>query len=78
MGFIKNTSDEMKVYLTDWGRQKLLEQGFVPSNFTISDHDVNYLKSIDSEAEVIDLTGDYNDNVFSISQYLKITGFIIK
>ena len=77
MGFIKNTSDEMKVYLTDLGRQRLLEQGFVPSNFTISDHDVNYLKSADV-VEVTDLTGDYNDNVFSISKYLKITSFIIK
>lgn len=78
MGFIKNTSDEMKVYLTDWGRQKLLEQGFVPTSFTISDHDVNYLNDVNNSAEVIDLTGDYNDNVFSISQYLKITSFIIK
>lgn len=78
MGFIKNTSDEMKVYLTDWGRQKLLEQGFVPSSFTISDHDVNYLKSDIEAAEIVDLTGDYNDNVFSISKYLKITSYIIK
>lgn len=78
MGFIKNTSDEMKVYLTELGRQKLLDQGFKAEYFTISDYDVNYLATLTDDKKTTDLTGDYDDNVYSISKYLKIKNFIIK
>lgn len=78
MGFIKNTTDEMKVYLTDLGRQRLLEQGFVPVSFTISDFEINYLTNQVIAKETIDLTGDYDDNVYSISEHMKIKNFIIK
>lgn len=78
MGFIKNTSDEMKVYLTELGRQKLLDQGFDPKSFTISDHDVNYVPNQMAGQIVTDLTGDYVDNVYSIAKNIKIKNFIIR
>lgn len=80
MGFIKIGADalEMKVYLTDLGRKRLLEQGFKPVSFSISDEDVNYNANLNVEQVAPDVTGDYNDNVFSLSKNVKINNSIIK
>jgi len=80
MGFIpKNTSVvDMKVYLTDLGRTTLLNQGFVPAQFSISDDDVNYLANMSLTQINGDLTGDYADNLFSISPNIKIKTNIIR
>lgn len=79
MGLISTgTTDEMKVYLTDLGRKRLLEGGFVPVSFSVSDDDVNYLANIFVEQQVVDLTGDYNDNIFSLSKNIKINNQIIR
>jgi hypothetical protein len=79
MGFIKQEAGiEMKVYLTDLGRQKLLEQGFVPTTFSISDDDSNYKINFFVEQVAPDLTGDYDDDVFSLSKNAKINNNIIR
>jgi hypothetical protein len=80
MGFIKIGSDalEMKVYLTELGRKRLLEQGFKPVSFSIADEDVNYNANLNVEQMAPDVTGDYNDNVFSLSKHVKINSNIIK
>jgi hypothetical protein len=80
MGFIANSTNvtDMKVYLTDLGRTLLLNQGFVPSSFSISDDDVNYMVSTSLTQETGDLTGDYSDNLYSISPNIKIKTNIIK
>jgi hypothetical protein len=68
----------MKVYLTELGRRRLLEQGFVPSRFSLSDDDVNYNADLYVTQRVADLTGDYNDNVYSLSKNVTITSQIIQ
>jgi hypothetical protein len=79
MGLIDTgTTVEMKVYLTDLGRRRLLEQGFIPSSFSISDEDVNYNASLFVTQMVSDLTGDYNDNVYSLSKNVTIKNQIIR
>jgi len=79
MGLISTgTTVEMKVYLTELGRRRLLEQGFIPVNFSMGDEDVNYNASIYVEQVVPDLTGDYNDNVYSLSKNVKIKNQIIR
>ncbi len=80
MGFIKIGEDtlEMKVYLTDLGRRRLLEQGFKPVSFSIADEDVNYNANLNVEQVAPDVSGDYNDNVFSLSKNVKISSTIIK
>lgn len=80
MGFIKIGADalEMKVYLTDLGRKRLLEQGFKPVSFSIADEDVKYTAVLSVEQVVPDVSGDYNDNVFSLSKNVKISSNIIK
>lgn len=69
---------DMKVYLTELGRRRLLEQGFVPSTFSIADEDVNYNASLYVAQQVTDLTGDYNDNVYSLSKNATIKNQIIR
>ena len=69
---------EMNVYLTELGRTLLLEQGFQPFYFSLSDEDVNYMANLYVEQVVTDLTGDYNDNVYSISKNIKLKNQIIK
>ena len=79
MGLIDTgTTVDMKVYLTDLGRRRLLEQGFIPSSFSISDEDVNYNASLFVTQMVSDLTGDYNDNVYSLSKNVTIKNQIIR
>jgi ribose 5-phosphate isomerase len=79
MGLISTgTTVEMKVYLTELGRRRLLEQGFVPTSFSISDEDVNYNANLFVEQRVTDLTGDYNDNVYSLSKNIIIKNQIIR
>jgi hypothetical protein len=79
MGLVNTgTTVEMKVYLTDLGRRRLLEQGFIPSNFSISDDDVNYNADLYITQRVTDLTGDYNDNVYSLSKNVTIKSQIIQ
>lgn len=79
MGLINTgTTVEMKVYLTELGRTRLLEQGFFPTQFSISDEDVNYNANLYVEQQVSDLTGDYNDNVYSLSKNVTIKNQIIR
>jgi hypothetical protein len=78
MGLIKADDLEIKVYLTDLGRRRLLEQGFVPTTFSISDEDVNYNVNLFVEQVAPDLTGDYNDNVYSLSKNVTIKNQIIR
>jgi hypothetical protein len=78
MGLIStDTTVEMKVYLTELGRRRLLEQGFIPTSFSVSDEDVNYNANLFVEQVVTDLTGDYDDNVFSLSKNATIKNQII-
>lgn len=79
MGLISTgTTVEMKVYLTELGRKRLLEQGFIPDSFSISDEDVNYNANMFVTQAVADLTGDYDDNVYSISKNVTIKNQIIR
>jgi hypothetical protein len=87
MGFINQNNlpgtppspgGEMTVYLTDLGRTMLLQQGFVPATFSISDADINYLGNQSLIQVTNDLTGDYNDSVYSLSKNVIITGQIIR
>ncbi len=79
MGLISTgTTVEMKVYLTELGRRRLLEQGFIPASFSISDEDVNYNANSFIIQTVTDLTGDYNDNVYSLSKNATIKNQIIR
>jgi len=78
MGLISTSTAEMKVYLTELGRRKLLEQGFEPTQFSISDEDVNYNANNFETQKVTDLTGDYNDNVYSLSKNVTIKNQIIR
>ena len=41
MGFLKTGDTEMQIYLTEYGKNKMLEQQFVITSFTINDSDVN-------------------------------------
>lgn len=85
MGFITNiqttanqTTIDMNVYLTDLGRNLLLQQGFIPVSFSISDADTDYFANQSINQELPDLTGDYNDNVYSLSKNVKIKEQIIR
>lgn len=79
MGFVKNTTvTDMKVYLTDLGRTRLLENGFIADSFSLSDDDVNYLANSSLTQETSDLTGDYADNLYSISPNIKIKNRLLK
>ena len=78
MGLIKkDDSIELKVYLTDLGRKKLLEQGFVASTFSLSDDDINYHNHNNELQYITDITGDYDDNVYSLNKNVKIKNQII-
>jgi hypothetical protein len=78
MGLITTGTTEMKVYLTELGRRRLLEQGFVPVSFSIADEDVNYNAATTVDQQVTDITGDYNDNVYSLSKNATIKNQIIR
>lgn len=85
MGFIKGaqvstttTTIDMNVYLTELGRDLLLQQGFVPVSFSISDADTDYFANQLVKQQSPDLTGDYNDNVYSLSKNVKIKNQIIR
>jgi hypothetical protein len=78
MGLIKkDDSIELKVYLTDLGRKRLLEQGFVASTFSLSDDDINYNNHNNELQYITDITGDYDDNVYSLNKNVKIKNQII-
>ena len=79
MGLLSTGSTvELQVYLTDLGRQALLQQGFAPVSFSISDDDVDYNANGSLTQIAVDLTGDYTDNVFSISKNITIKNQIIR
>lgn len=79
MGLINNNNAyDMKVYLTELGRLRLLEQGFVPASFSLSDEDANYNANLQLDQVAVDLTGDYNDDVYSLSKNATIKNQIIK
>lgn len=79
MGYIELSSDDnMTTFLTDHGRKKLLEQGFIPKYFALFDADANYEASKTVSKELPDLSGDYDDNVFSMSKNVRIKNPIIK
>ena len=56
----------------------LLENGFIADSFSVSDDDVNYLANSSLTQETSDLTGDYADNLYSISPNIKIKNRILK
>lgn len=72
MGIIATGDTNFHVYLTELGRQKMLEQGFEPTKFAISDADINYLSNNNVTKKIVDITGDYDDNVFSIAKSIKV------
>jgi hypothetical protein len=79
MGFLKTTGDtELQVYLTEFGKRKMLEQHFAPAYFTLNDSDVNYVTNTVLVKVVADVSGDYDDNVFSLSKWQNIRGAIIR
>lgn len=79
MGYVELSSDNnMTIFLTDLGRKKLLEQGFEPSFFALFDADANYEASTTVDKELPDLSGDYDDNVYSMSKNVRIKNPIIK
>ena len=78
MGFLKTGSTEMQIYLTEYGKRKMLEQSFTPVQFTLNDSDVNYLTNTVMTKAVVDVSGDYDDNVFSLSKQQNIKASIIR
>lgn len=73
------TTETMTVYLTDLGRKRILEQGFNPVSFSLSDDDVNYIADNENLVQLVpDLTGDHNDEVLSLSKNYIIRGNIIR
>lgn len=80
MGFLKTgtTTNDFKVYLTDEGRKKLLEQGYVPTHFVLTDSEILYEGNLNLYRIVGDLTGDHDDNVYSLSKNITIKELIIK
>jgi hypothetical protein len=78
MGFLKTGSTEMQIYLTEYGKKKMLEQSFHPMQFTLNDSDVNYLTNTVMTKAVVDVSGDYDDNIFSLSKWQNIGGSIIR
>lgn len=77
MGFLKTGDTEMQVYLTEYGKNQMLEQTFMPTSFSINDADVNYLTNEVMNKSVADISGDYDNNVFSLSRYRNIKSSII-
>jgi len=78
MGLIATgTTVEMVVYLTDAGRDALLRQGFAPVSFSLTDEDANYNATETLTQVATDLTGDYDDNVYSTSKNIGIKNQII-
>lgn len=80
MAFVKETEViTLNAYLTDLGRKRLLEQGFVPTSFSISDEDANYKANNDTiDQKLPDLTGDHLDEVLSLSKSVTIGNMIIR
>jgi hypothetical protein len=78
MGLITETGNtDMVVYLTHEGRKKLLEQGYVPVSFSLGDTDINYNSGSETDKKTVDLTGDHDDNVFSLAKSVQIKNIII-
>lgn len=78
MGFLKTGDTEMQVYLTDFGKNQMLAQTFTPSYFTINDADVNYLTNQIMSKSAADVSGDYDNNVFSMSKWRNIQTAVIR
>ena len=78
MGFLVTGDTEMQVYLTDFGKNQMLAQTFAPTQFTINDADVNYLTNQVMNKNVVDVSGDYDNNVFSMSKWRNIQVSIIR
>lgn len=79
MGFLTITGDtEMQVYLTEYGKQQILAQSFAPKSFSLNDSDVNYKTNTTMTKAVADVSGDYDDNVFSLSKWDNIKTSIIR
>ena len=78
MGFLKTGVTEMQVYLTEYGKRMILAQTFRPAKFTINDSDVNYLTNMVMSKAVVDISGDYDDNVFALSEYRNIRNSLIR
>lgn len=78
MSLIKSEDDlELKVYLTELGRLRLLEQGFNPSRFSLSDYDANYLANKFIDQVMVSITGVQDDNVEQISKNITINNKLI-
>jgi hypothetical protein len=77
MGFLKTGTTEMQVYLTAYGKDMMLQQSFTPVSFSMNDSDVNYLTNQVMNKSVVDISGDYDDNVFSLSKWQNIKTSII-
>ena len=78
MGLVNTgTTVEMMVYLTNAGREALLRQGFAPKYFSLVDEDVNYNANEYLTQSVPDITGDYNDNIYSISKNILLKNQIL-
>jgi hypothetical protein len=75
----ENIIETLNVYLTELGRKRLLEQGFVPTSFSISDEDANYIANNTTITQKNpDLTGDHLDDVLSLSRNVVIKNQIIR
>ena len=77
MGFVKTGETEMQVYLTEFGKNTILQRTFNPTQFTINDADADYLGNVIMDKNVADISGDYDDNVFALSKYRNIKGSVI-
>lgn len=81
MGFLKTNVDDiqMQIYLTEYGKKRMLERHFNPTHFSMNDSDVNYNDALTViSKKVVDASGDYNDNIFSLSKFANIKGSIIR
>lgn len=78
MGFLVTGETEMQVYLTEYGKRMILAQTFRPAKFTINDSDVNYLTNQVMDKSVADISGDYDDNIFALSEFRNIRESIIR
>jgi hypothetical protein len=71
-GTVPIPGGEMTVYLTDYGRETLLNTGFgtgsISLYFTVSDSDTNYVGNQNLNQLTNDVTGDYTDIVYSLSK----------
>lgn len=78
MAFTNEKNTNVVVYLTELGREKMLNQGFAPSTFSIADGEANYFKPFTTESYLSDVTGDNDDNVYSMNKNVKLETKIIR